>query len=128
MTSLTSILDSWKTSNVRHKIDLRIAPAQESLQSLIDNGGSGTFDFAFIDADKEGYDSYYELCLKLMRKGGIIAFDNTLWSAKVTLPDSKCDRSTLALKRLNEKLANDSQRSFVVQLNVGDGYTITVKK
>ena len=108
-------------------MDLNIAPATETLQKLLDDGQEGTFDFAFIDADKAGYDDYYELCLKLLRSGGIIAFDNTLWSSKVLKPAEACDDTTLVLKRLNDKLAKDHDRSFVVQLNVGDGYTIAVK-
>jgi len=117
----------WNEAGVQDIVDLRIAPATETLQSLIDAGEAGSYDFAFIDADKLGYDSYYELCLQLLRPGGIIAFDNTLWSGQVLLPEDQADESTKALKRLNDKLAKDSLRSFVVQLNVGDGYTLAVK-
>ena len=117
----------WKQAGIEQKVDLNIAPATETLQKLLDDGQEGTFDFAFIDADKAGYDDYYELCLKLLRSGGIIAFDNTLWSSKVLKPAEACDDTTLVLKRLNDKLAKDHDRSFVVQLNVGDGYTIAVK-
>ena len=73
----------WSEAGVSHKIRLKIAPATDTLTALVSAGEKDTFDFAFIDADKEGYDSYYELCLLLMRKGGIIAFDNTLWDGKV---------------------------------------------
>lgn len=117
----------WKEAGVDDKVDLRIAPAGETLKSLIDDGQAETFDFAFIDADKTGYDSYYELCLQLLKSGGVIAFDNTLWSEKVLKPPEECDVDTLALKRLNDKLAKDHGRAYVVQLNVGDGYTIAVK-
>ena len=117
----------WKEAGVRDKVDLRIAPAGETLQALIDEGQGGTFDFAFIDADKVGYDLYYEKCLVLMKPGGIIAFDNTLWSGAVLKPYDSCDDDTKALKNLNDKLANDSKRAYVVQLNVGDGYTLAVK-
>lgn len=73
----------WTDAGVSEKIKLEIAPATETLRKLLSNGEKDSFDFAFIDADKEGYDSYYELCLVLMRKGGIIAFDNTLWDGRV---------------------------------------------
>ena len=118
----------WIEAGVEAKIDLRIAPAAETLQNQLDEGMAGQFDFAFIDADKTGYDTYYELCLQLLRPGGIIAFDNTLRRGRVLLPDDQCDKLALAIKKLNDKLAKDSARSFVVQLNVGDGYTLAVKK
>ena len=73
----------WDEAGVTNKIRLEIAPATETLGALVTAGEKDTFDFAFIDADKEGYDSYYELCLVLLRKGGIIAIDNTLWFEKV---------------------------------------------
>ena len=101
--------------------------AVETLEKLIQDNQAGTFDFAFIDADKPNYDVYYEKCMILMRQGGVIAFDNTLWQGKV-LPDSgDTTESTEALRRLNVKLANDVGRVHVVQLNVGDGYTIATK-
>ena len=117
----------WKEAGVEHKIDLRIAPAQETLRSLIEAGEVGTFDFAFIDADKEGYDDYYELCLQLIRPGGIIAFDNTLRGGNVLLDEDKLNPNQISTKKLNRKLAADVKRSFVVQLNIADGYTICVK-
>ena len=101
--------------------------ATDTLDSLIKEGQADTFDFAFIDANKSGYDAYYEKCLTLMKIGGVIAFDNTLWSARV-LPDSgDTTEDTVALRNLNTKLANDVKRVHVVQLNVGDGYTMAVK-
>ena len=101
--------------------------ASETLDKLIGENQSGTFDFAFIDADKPNYDTYYEKCLILLKTGGVIAFDNTLWSAKV-LPDSGDNtEGTVALRKLNDKLANDTGRVHAVQLNVGDGYTMVVK-
>ena len=92
----------------------------------MDQGEAGTYDFAFIDADKTGYDSYYELCLNLMRKGGIVAIDNTQWSGRV-LDEEDNSRNTTALKKLNDKLA-EIDRVVVVQLNVGDGYTMATRK
>ena len=73
----------WEEAGVAHKIQIHLGPGTETLQELLDQGQEGTFDFAFIDADKENYTKYYELCLKLLRKGGIIAVDNVLWYGKV---------------------------------------------
>ena len=94
---------------------------------MIEDNQAGTFDFAFIDADKSNYDKYYEKCLILMRQGGVIAFDNTLWSGRVLSDSGDTTEDTAALRRLNEKLAHDVNRVHVVQLNVGDGYTMAVK-
>lgn len=118
---------NWVQAEVANKIDLIIAPATETLQKLIEQGESGTYDFAFVDADKGGYVAYYELCMQLLRPGGVIAFDNTLWSGRILKPDDKCDGATLALKQVNDHVVKDSGRSYVVQLNIGDGYTIAVK-
>jgi len=109
----------WQEAGVAHKIDLRIAPATETLAQLLAGGGAGTFDFAFIDADKPGYDAYYEACLKLIRKNGLIAIDNVLWSGKVA-DDAVTDESTAALRTLNSKIAADP-RVEACLLTVGDG-------
>jgi predicted O-methyltransferase YrrM len=109
----------WAEAGVAHKIDLRIAPATETLAKLLAEGGAGTFDFAFIDADKPGYDAYYEACLKLIRKNGLIAIDNVLWSGKVA-DESVTDESTAALRRINTKIAADT-RVEACLLTVGDG-------
>ena len=90
-----------------------------------DGEGEGTFDFAFIDADKTGYDSYYELCLTLMRKGGIIVFDNTLRGGSVVSSEGG-NEDTAAIRKLNMKLASDP-RVVTVQMNIGDGYTLVTK-
>ena len=104
----------------------KLGPASDGLQSLIDSGESGTFDFVFIDADKPGYDDYYEKCLVLLKQGGLIAFDNTLLSGSV-LDLEKKSESLVALRKLNKKLRDDTTRVFVVQLNLGDGYTLATK-
>jgi predicted O-methyltransferase YrrM len=109
----------WQDAGVAHKIDLRIAPATETLAKLLAEGGAATFDFAFIDADKPGYDAYYEACLKLVRKNGLIAIDNVLWSGKVA-DESVTDESTVALRKLNTKIAADA-RVEACLLTVGDG-------
>ena len=101
--------------------------ASKTLDDLISEKKNGTFDFAFIDADKSNYDTYYEKCLVLMKRGGVIAFDNTLWSGKVLSDSGDTTEDTQALRKLNHKLANDVARVHVVQLNVGDGYTMAVK-
>jgi len=115
----------WKMAGVDHLIEFKMGPATDTLQSLIDGGEAGTFDFAFVDADKDNYDAYYEKGLVLLKKGGVIAFDNTLWSGKVV--EHSEDPDTVALQKLNAKLANDKERVFVVQLNIGDGYTLATK-
>ncbi|MEP7028587.1 MAG: class I SAM-dependent methyltransferase [Candidatus Eisenbacteria bacterium] len=109
----------WEAAGVAHKIDLRIAPATETIAQLLADGGAGTFDFAFIDADKPGYDAYYEGCLQLIRQNGLIAIDNVLWSGKVA-DESVTDESTAALRKLNAKVADDA-RVEACLLTVGDG-------
>ncbi len=116
----------WAEAGVADKIDLRIAPAQQTLDTLIAEGQSDAYDFVFIDADKEGYDSYYERALLLLRKGGLIAFDNVLWSGAVADPAKK-DADTLALRALNEKLGKD-ERISVSMVPIGDGVTLARKR
>jgi predicted O-methyltransferase YrrM len=110
----------WKKAGVEHKIDLRLAPALQTLATL-----QGPFDFAFIDADKENYANYYERCLALVRRGGIIAIDNTLWSGSVA--DAKVrDATTRSLRAFNGKLHAD-ERVALSLLPVGDGLTLALK-
>lgn len=115
----------WREAKLDDTIDLRIAPAQNTLNHLLEQGKANSFDFAFIDADKTGYDSYYELCLKLLRPGGLIVLDNMLWDGKVA--DLKVtDDSTVALRKLNEKISRDSRVNFCL-LTVGDGLMLARK-
>ncbi|MEO0561165.1 MAG: DUF2470 domain-containing protein [Chloroflexota bacterium] len=116
----------WEAAGVAHKIDLRIAPAAETLQALLDDGQAGQFDFAFIDADKENYDTYYEQCLQLLREGGLIAIDNVLWGGR-TADDTYHDDDTLALRQLNAKLHTD-KRVDLSMLGIGDGLTLAYKR
>jgi len=116
----------WAEAGVADKIDLRIAPALDTLAALFADGQSGTFDFAFIDADKPAYDGYYERCLELLRPNGLIAIDNVLWSGKVADPTVD-DESTVALRKLNAKVADDP-RVEACLLTVGDGVLLVRKK
>uniref|UniRef100_A0A023GIZ8 Putative o-methyltransferase n=1 Tax=Amblyomma triste TaxID=251400 RepID=A0A023GIZ8_AMBTT len=116
----------FKEAGVDHKIDLRIGDGIQSLDALISEGQSGCFDFAFIDAAKEEYEDYYERCLKLVRKGGIIALDNVLWQGHVydeSISNSKVD----ALRKINEKLPKD-ERVHTCILTVGDGVMLALIK
>ena len=116
----------WEAAGVAQKIDLQLAPALVTLDKLIADGQSTTFDFAFIDADKSNYDGYYERCLQLIRPGGIIAFDNVLWDGKVI--DSQAqDADTVAIRELNEKLHKD-ERVTICMLPMADGVTLALKR
>jgi len=110
----------WKKAGVEKKIDLRIGPALETLKGL-----KGAFDFVFIDADKPNYLKYYEGCLPLVRKNGIIAIDNTLWSGAVADPSRK-DADTVALRQFNDALHGDP-RVALSMLPLGDGVTLALK-
>jgi len=116
----------WEEAGVTDKIQLYLAPAKETLQKFIDNGESGTFDYAFIDADTQNKDNYHELCLKLIRPGGVIAFDNTLWSGRVIDENDQSERMLLT-RKLNDKLRDD-KRCNISFLNIGDGLTLLFKK
>ena len=116
----------WKQAGVDQKIDLRLGPALETLEGLLKTGQAGTFDFAFIDADKSNYENYYERALLLLRGGGLIAIDNTIWSGKVADASAQ-DADTLAIRRLNEKLLHD-ERVALSMLTVGDGLTLAMKR
>ena len=111
----------WQKAGVERKIDLRLGRALKTLKTL-----EGPFDFAFIDADKENYASYYERCLELLRRGGLIAIDNTLWSGAVA-DSRKRDASTRALRAFNDKLHRD-ERVDLSLLSVGDGLTLALKR
>jgi len=116
----------WKEAGVDKKIELRIGPALETLDELVSKGQTQTFDFAFIDADKTNYENYYERALQLLRVGGLIAIDNTIWSGKVA-DSTEQDSDTVAIRRLNEKLFRD-ERVTLSMLTVGDGLTLALKR
>jgi predicted O-methyltransferase YrrM len=107
-------------------MDLRIAPALETLDKLIDDPDAGQFDFAFIDADKTNNDNYYERCLKLLKSGGLISFDNTLWDGKVADPSER-DEDTSSLRALNRKLLADDRIDLSL-VPIGDGLTLCRKR
>ena len=116
----------WDEAGVADRIDLRIAPAAETLDQLLADGEEDAFDFAFIDADKPGYDGYYERLLRLVRPGGLIALDNTLWGGEVLDQDAD-DESTRAIRALNAKLAGD-ERITLCLLPVADGVTLARRR
>ncbi len=116
----------WKEAGVDHKIELHLRPALETLDGLLAQGRRGTFDFAFIDADKANYDAYYERALELLRPGGLVAIDNVLWSGRVADP-AQNDADTVALRSLNKKLLADSRVS-ISMLSIGDGVTLALKR
>ncbi len=115
----------FKKAGVDQRIDLRVAPALETLDDLLGRGEAGTFDFAFIDADKGNYDNYYERCLELMRPGGLIAVDNTLWDGAVADPRNQ-EPDTVAIRRFNEKRRDDERISLSL-VPIGDGLTLARK-
>ncbi|WP_370978455.1 class I SAM-dependent methyltransferase [Agaribacterium sp. ZY112] len=124
----------WKKAGVDYKIDFRLAPAIETLESLLQDGQAGSYDFIFIDADKDNYDTYYELSLRLLRKGGLIAIDNVLLFGSVVdynalseaMKDMLPESSVQAVRDLNEKIHNDS-RVDMSMLQIADGLSLIRK-
>lgn len=116
----------WKEAGVDHKIELRLAPALETLDTLIGEKLENHFDFAFIDADKSGYKEYYERALALIRPGGLIAIDNTLWSGNVA-EKSNHSEDTIAIREFNRHVHAD-KRVDMSLLPIGDGLTLALKR
>ncbi|MGE0096011.1 MAG: class I SAM-dependent methyltransferase [Alphaproteobacteria bacterium] len=116
----------WAEAGVAGKIDLRLAPARDTLDAMIAAGENGHYDFAFIDADKKNYDAYYERCLQLIRTDGLLAIDNVLWNGKVIDPSTH-DEDTSAIRALNAKVAKD-ERVSVSLVPIGDGLTLARKR
>jgi predicted O-methyltransferase YrrM len=117
----------WQEAGMSNKIDLHIAPALETLDRLIASGESGTFDFAFIDADKNNYGAYYDRCFQLVRQGGLILVDNVLWYGRVADPAMDHDKRTQAIKQINQQIYDDD-RVQISLIPIGDGLTIARKK
>ena len=116
----------WAEAGVAHKIDLRLAPAGKNLDALLAAGRAGGYDFAFIDADKENYEIYFERCLALLRPGGVIAADNTLWNGAVIEPD-KTDAATEAIRAFNRRRHGD-ERIDLCLVPIADGLTLARKR
>ena len=115
----------WQQAGVAHKIDLRLAPAGDTIAALLKDGAAGTYDMAFVDADKTGYAAYYDELLPRLRPGGLLLVDNTLWSGAV-LDDTDDSDDTRAIRALNDRIAADP-RVRVVLLPIGDGVTVVQK-
>ena len=116
----------WRAAGVEHKIDLRLAPATQTLDGLLGAGRAASYDLAFIDADKTNYLAYYERVLSLLRPGGLVLVDNTLWSGRVADPEVG-DEDTVALRHFNEVLHRD-ERVDLSLLPMGDGLTLARKR
>ena len=115
----------WQQAGLEDRIDFRLGDAARTLQALIDEGRAGAFDFIFIDADKQNYPRYYELSLSLLRTGGLMAVDNTLWSGDVADPENM-EPGTRAIRRFNEMLKQD-ERVEISLVPIGDGLTLVHK-
>lgn len=116
----------WRAAGVEERIELRLGLALESLDDLLTQGAGGSFDLAYVDADKKGYDAYYERALALVRPGGLVALDNVLWQGEVANPDNR-DHQTVALRALNAKIHQDP-RVTPVLLPIGDGLTLARRR
>jgi len=115
----------WQQAGLENRINFKLGDASKTLQTMVDEGREGTFDFIFIDADKQNYPLYYELSLKLLRAGGLIAVDNTLWSGDVADPGND-EPGTRAIRRFNEMLKQD-ERVEISLVTIGDGLTLVHK-
>lgn len=115
----------WQRAGVEERIDLRLAPALETLAELDRQGAAGTFDFAFIDADKANYGAYYDGCLALLRQGGVMMVDNVLWGGRVATPGHS-DADTEAIRELNARIHADARVAMSV-VPVADGITLIRK-
>ena len=116
----------WAEAGIADRVDLRLAPALETLDQLLADGAEGTFDFAFVDARKSEYPDYHERVVRLLRSGGLAAYDNVLWGGAVA-DESRQDDDTLAIRRLNDRLATD-ERVTIAMLPLADGVTLARKR
>lgn len=116
----------WAEAGVGDRVDLRLGPALETLDELLAGGAAGTFDFAFVDASKREYPDYHERIVRLLRQGGVVAYDNVFWAGDI-LDESKTDPDTLGVRRLNDRLAQD-ERVTISMIPVADGLTLARKR
>jgi predicted O-methyltransferase YrrM len=116
----------WAEAGVADRVELRLGPALETLDELLASGAEGTFDFAFIDASKREYPDYHERIVRLLRSGGLAAYDNVFWDGGV-IDESMQDEDTLGVRRLNERLAAD-ERVSISMIPVADGVTLARKR
>lgn len=116
----------WQEAGLSDRIELRLAPGLETLDTLLREGEGGSYDLAFVDADKVNYPNYYALCLRLLRPGGVLMFDNTLWGG-ATADASRQDEDTLGIRRLNELVHEDARVSASL-VPIGDGLTLIRKR
>lgn len=112
----------WTEGGVGDKIEIRVGPAIETLDRMVEDGMAGRFDFAFIDADKEGYLAYWERCLRLVRRGGLIAVDNVLWDGRVVEAED-VEESTVAIRSFNARVRDDDRVDLSL-VPIGDGLTL----
>ncbi|MDQ3032275.1 MAG: class I SAM-dependent methyltransferase [Myxococcota bacterium] len=117
--------EGWERAGVADRVELRLGPAVDTLDALLASGGAGTFDVAFIDADKSNYENYWERCVALVKPGGVILVDNVLWGGSVIDP-AKNDEDTQAIRRLNGKIKDDG-RVAMAMVGIGDGLTVAVR-
>lgn len=117
--------EAWREAGVAERIELHLRPAIETLDQLLAQGSAGSFDFAFIDADKSSYGAYWERSVELVRSGGMVAVDNVLWEGRV-IDDADHDRDTVAIRELNRRVRDD-RRVEAAMVPIGDGLTLAVK-
>ncbi|RMF77989.1 MAG: SAM-dependent methyltransferase, partial [Planctomycetota bacterium] len=118
--------DFWRRARIDEKIDLRLGPALDTMASLLAAGAAGSFDFVFIDADKESYEAYYEHAIELLRPGGLVALDNALRGGRVASPD-EADPSVETIRRLNSRIRDDERVSMSL-VPIGDGLMLARKR
>ncbi len=116
---------TWREAGVEDRVELRLAPALQTLDGLLADGQAGQFDLVFIDADKRNYSNYYDRAIELVRKGGLVAIDNVLWHGEIADPEVK-DADVEAVRVLNRKLYGDTRIALSLA-TIGDGLALACK-